>query len=71
MSRRMGRTWSWRWHHAARPVGIYIGTSMEENSSEIKESLDAQDGGIESLLMGPPLVGIFEIDEDDFKILDR
>ncbi|RJU92297.1 MAG: hypothetical protein DWC01_02520 [Candidatus Poseidoniales archaeon] len=40
-------------------------------SSEIKESLDAQDGGIESLLMGPPLVGIFEIDEDDFKILDR
>lgn len=39
-------------------------------SSEIKETLDAQDGGIESLLLGPPLVGIFEIDETDFTILD-
>ncbi|MBL6742834.1 MAG: hypothetical protein ISP83_00470 [Candidatus Poseidonia sp.] len=39
-------------------------------SSEIKETLDAQDGGIETLLLGPPLVGIFEIDETDFSILD-
>lgn len=39
-------------------------------SSEIKETLDAQDGGIETLLLGPPLVGIFEIDEADFTILD-
>lgn len=39
-------------------------------SSEIKETLDAQDGGIETLLLGPPLVGIFEIDETDFTILD-
>ena len=39
-------------------------------SSEIKETLDAQDGGIESLLRGPPLVGILEIDEIDFTILE-
>lgn len=39
-------------------------------SSEIKETLDAQDGGIETLLLGPPLVGIFEIDETDFTILE-
>lgn len=39
-------------------------------SSEIKETLDDQDGGIETLLLGPPLVGIFEIDEIDFTILE-
>jgi len=39
-------------------------------SSEIKDTLDTQDGGIESLLLGPPLVGIFEIDDVDFQILN-
>ncbi len=39
-------------------------------SNEIKKSLDVQDGGIETLLLGPPLVGIFEIEQNEFKILD-
>lgn len=30
-------------------------------SDEIKNTLDSEDGGVESLLLGPPLVGIFEI----------
>jgi len=30
-------------------------------SEEIKNGLDREDGGVESLLLGPPLVGIFEI----------
>ena len=35
-------------------------------SDLVKETLDADDGGIEALLLGPPLVGVFEIDESHF-----
>ena len=34
-------------------------------SQEIQASLDVEDGGIEGLLLGPPLVGIFEIPDDE------
>ena len=34
-------------------------------SQEIMASLDVEDGGIEGLLFGPPLVGIFEIPHDE------
>ena len=34
-------------------------------SKEIQASLDVEDGGIEGLLLGPPLVGIFEIPDDE------
>ena len=29
--------------------------------------LDQKDGGLESVLEGPPLVGIFEVDDDDIQ----
>ena len=35
-------------------------------SSEVIEQVDPKDGGIESLLSGPPLVGVFEVDESKF-----
>ena len=34
-------------------------------SSEIQATLDKEDGGIEGLLLGPPLVGVFEIPDDE------
>ena len=37
-------------------------------SNVIVETIDQQDGGVESQLLGPPLVGIFEIDEHDINI---
>ena len=39
-------------------------------SQEIQASLDVEDGGIEGLLLGPPLVGIFEIPDDELGQLD-
>ena len=36
-------------------------------SQEIQSSLDVDDGGIEGLLLGPPLVGIFEIPDDELQ----
>ena len=38
-------------------------------SSEIKDTLDAEDGGIEGLLLGPPLVGVFEIPDEELQNL--
>ena len=38
-------------------------------SNEIQGSLDVEDGGIEGLLLGPPLVGIFEIPDDELSQL--
>jgi hypothetical protein len=32
-------------------------------------TLDAEDGGIESLLLGPPLVGMFQVDPNDLNSL--
>jgi len=39
-------------------------------SSEIQTTLDVEDGGIEGLLLGPPLVGVFEIPDDELQHLD-
>ena len=39
-------------------------------SKDIQETLDVEDGGIEGLLMGPPLVGIFEIPDDELNQLN-
>ena len=39
-------------------------------SQEIQASLDVEDGGIEGLLLGPPLVGIFEIPDNELGQLD-
>ncbi len=36
-------------------------------SEAIRTTLDAEDGGIEGLLLGPPLVGIFEIPDDELQ----
>lgn len=38
-------------------------------SSEIQSTLDRDDGGIEGLLLGPPLVGVFEIPDDELQHL--
>ena len=34
-------------------------------SKEIQSTLDVDDGGIEGMLLGPPLVGIFEVPDDE------
>ena len=39
-------------------------------SEEIQSVLDVEDGGIEGLLLGPPLVGIFEIPDEELQQLD-
>lgn len=39
-------------------------------SEEIQNSLDVEDGGIEGLLLGPPLVGIFEIPDEELQQLN-
>ena len=36
-------------------------------SKEILEKLDSRDGGVETLLSGPPLVGIFELPAKDLQ----
>ena len=38
-------------------------------STEIQKTLDAEDGGIEGLLLGPPLVGVFEIPDEELQNL--
>jgi hypothetical protein len=38
-------------------------------SSEIQSTLDVEDGGIEGLLLGPPLVGVFEVPDDQLQNL--
>ena len=37
--------------------------SYHKLKSSIQEKLDSKDGGLESCFSGPPLVGMFEIDE--------
>ncbi len=34
-------------------------------SSDIQNTLDQEDGGIEGLLLGPPLVGVFEVPDEE------
>lgn len=38
-------------------------------SNLIQKTLDVEDGGIEGLLLGPPLVGVFEIPNDELQTL--
>ena len=38
-------------------------------SKAIQKILDAEDGGIEGLLLGPPLVGVFEIPDEELQNL--
>lgn len=38
-------------------------------STEIQNTLDVEDGGIEGLLLGPPLVGVFEIPDEQLRHL--
>ena len=38
-------------------------------SKEIQNTLDVEDGGIEGLLLGPPLVGIFEIPNEELQMM--
>lgn len=37
-------------------------------SNSIIETLDSRDGGLESCLLGPPLVGVFTVDTDDLQL---
>ena len=38
-------------------------------SDEIRATLDVEDGGIDGMMLGPPLVGIFEIPDDELENL--
>ena len=38
-------------------------------SKEIQNTLDVEEGGIEGLLLGPPLVGIFEIPNEQLQMI--
>jgi hypothetical protein len=40
-------------------------TDWQRISKEIQSTLDVDDGGIEGMLLGPPLVGIFEVPDDE------
>ena len=42
---------------------------IRDSSTEIQTVMDAEDGGIEGLLLGPPLVGIFEIPNEELQNL--
>ncbi len=37
-------------------------------SEMIQTTFDTEDGGIESLLLGPPLVGLFQVEPGDFPV---
>jgi hypothetical protein len=37
-------------------------------SDEVMKALDTKDGGMESVLAGPPLVGMFEIDPEKLRL---
>ena len=39
-------------------------------SDQIQQKLDPVDGGVEGLMLGPPLVGVFEIAPSEFKLND-
>lgn len=42
--------------------------AWREISELIRSSLDLEDGGIEHLLLGPPLIGVFEVEEEEFPL---
>ncbi|MGB1587259.1 MAG: hypothetical protein ACPHJD_00415 [Poseidonia sp.] len=44
-------------------------SSWKSISERVQMTLDAEDGGIESLLLGPPLVGMFQVDPNDLNSL--
>ena len=44
--------------------------SWKQISKEIQATLDVEDGGIEGLLLGPPLVGIFEIPNEELQMME-
>ncbi len=45
-------------------------SSWRRISEEIQKTLDVEDGGIEGLLLGPPLVGVFEIPDEELQNLN-
>ena len=48
---------------------IYVDEeSWHRSAKRVANELDSRDGGIESLLGGPPLVGIFSFDEKNLDI---
>ncbi|RJU84996.1 MAG: hypothetical protein DWC02_07165 [Candidatus Poseidoniales archaeon] len=42
--------------------------AWRESSKKVSEELDSRDGGIETLLGGPPLVGIFGLDPKNLNL---
>ncbi|MDA8717618.1 antibiotic biosynthesis monooxygenase [Candidatus Poseidoniales archaeon] len=40
--------------------------SLQEISKLVSIKMDSKYGSLESFMVGPPLVGIFEVDEDEF-----
>ena len=42
--------------------------SLKEITKRSSESLDSTDGGLESCLIGPPLVGLFDISSEDMLV---
>ena len=48
---------------------IYVDQeSWHRSAKRVAEELDSRDGGIESLLGGPPLVGIFSLDPENLDL---
>lgn len=49
---------------------IYSDREVIKNvAALIEEKLDKHDGGIESLLSGPPLIGYFDLEQEDVNVL--
>ena len=49
---------------------IYSNREVIKNAAAlIEEKLDTHDGGIESLLSGPPLIGYFDLEKEDVNVL--
>lgn len=44
--------------------------SWKTISESVVNTLDAKDGGLESVLAGPPLVGMFEVDPSKLNLAD-
>ena len=42
--------------------------SWHRSAKRVSEELDSRDGGIETLLGGPPLVGIFSLDPENLNL---
>ena len=41
--------------------------SLQLITKRVSDKMDSEYGSLESFLAGPPLVGIFEVDEEDFE----